>query len=200
MKALLASAAALALLAGCAQTTTDSSTTAAAAVDPSSPLSAPGFMAMAASSDQFEIQSSQMALQMSQNPQVRAYAQTMIDHHTRTTAELTQLASANNLTPPPPTLMPNHQALLDQLRTAQPGQFDAAYKQAQITSHQEALTLMQNYASQGDLPPFRQFASNTSPIIQQHLAQAQTLPDMAMMQQQPAPAYTPPPSRAGERG
>ena len=198
MKALVIALGTVGLLAGCTTNTAADAPATAAAADPMSPLSAPGFMMMAASSDQFEIQSSQMALQMSQNPQVRAFAQTMIDHHSRTTAELAQLAQANGLTPPPPTLMPNHQALLDQVRAAPMGQFDAAYKNAQITSHQEALTLMQNYAAQGDLPPLRDFAGRTTPIIQQHLVQAQSLPEMSMMQQQPM--QQPVPSRAGERG
>lgn len=196
MKALMIALGTVGLLAGCT-TPAEEAPPATAAMDPMSPLSAPGFMMMAASSDQFEIQSSQLALQMSQNPQVRAYAQTMIDHHTRTTAELAQIASANGMTPPPPTLTPAHQALLDQVRTAPMGQFDATYKRAQIQSHQEALTLMQNYAAQGDAAPLRDFAARTSPIIQQHLSQAQTLPEMTM--QQP-PMQQPVPSRAGERG
>lgn len=195
MKALIAALGAVGLLAGCASNTEDD-TAPAAAVDPSSPLSAPGFMAMAASSDQFEIQSSQMALQMSQNPQVRQFAQMMIDGHSRTTAELTQIASANGLTPPPPTLMPTQQAALDRLRAAPPQEFDAAYKREQITGHQETLTAMQNYAAQGDLPPLRDFASRTAPIVQQHLTMAQGLPEMSMTPPPPPPA----PARAGERG
>jgi putative membrane protein len=196
MRTTLAALAALGMVAGCAPTATQEPVAAAPAMDPMSPLMAPGFMAMAASSDQFEIQSSQLALQMSQNPQVRAFAQQMIDHHTRTTAELTQIAAANNMPPPPPTLMPNHQAMLDRLRAAPMGQFDAAYKREQIMSHQEALSLMQNYAAQGDMPPLRDFAGRTAPVVQQHLVQAQSLPEMSMMQQQPVPS----PSRAGERG
>ena len=170
------------------------------AINTNNPLYHPMNMMMAASSDMFEIQSSQLALQASQSPAVRSFANLMIAHHQATTQNLVAAAQGAGLTPPPPTLLPMHQQMLDQLRAAGTGtNFDAAYKQAQIKSHQEALTLMQNYASQGDLPPLRDFATRTSPIIQQHLAQAQTLPDMAMMQQ-PAPAYTPPPSRAGERG
>ena len=198
MKPILFALAAAGLAAGCTQTATEepAPTAAAPAMDPMSPLMAPGFMAMAASSDQFEIQSSQMALQMSRNPQVRQFAQTMIDHHTRTTAELTQIAQANGMAPPPPTLMPQHQAALSRLQTAQPGMFDAAYKQEQITSHGEALSLMQNYAAQGDKQPLRDFATRTSPVVQQHLSMAQTLPDMTMQAPAPAPA----PARAGERG
>ena len=198
MKPILFALAAAGLAAGCTQTATEepAPTAAAPAMDPMSPLMAPGFMAAAASSDQFEIQSSQMALQMSQNPQVRQFAQTMIDHHSRTTAELTGIAQANGMAPPPPTLMPQHQAALQRIQAAGPAGFDAAYRQEQITSHQEALSLMQNYAAQGDRPPLRDFATRTTPIIQQHLSMAQMLPDTTM--QQPAP--TPAPARAGERG
>lgn len=200
MKALFAAVGAVGLLAGCTQTADEPVPTTAA--DPMSPLSAPGFMMMAASSDQFEIQSSQMALQMSQNPQVRQFAQQMIDGHTRTTAELTQIAQANGLTPPPPTLMPPQQAALDRIRAAAPADFGATYKREQVAGHEQALTLMQNYASQGDRSALRDFASRTAPVIQQHLIQAQALPETSMMAP-PPPAYTPPPStpnRAGERG
>ena len=54
-----------------------------AVVDPTDPLFAPGFLAKAASGDLFEIQSSQMALQMSANPAVRNYANLLIAEHTR---------------------------------------------------------------------------------------------------------------------
>ena len=44
-----------------------------AVVDPNDPLFAPGFLAKATSGDLFEIQSSQMALQMSANLAVRNF-------------------------------------------------------------------------------------------------------------------------------
>src|SRR5437879_5074695 len=44
------------------------------AVDLNNPLMAPGFLAQAASGDQFEIQSSQLAMQASQNLAVRNFA------------------------------------------------------------------------------------------------------------------------------
>ena len=193
MKTFMMALGAVALLGGCASRAEEEPPMAASTMDPMSPLAAPGFMMMAASSDQFEIQSSRMALQMSRNAQVRSFAQMMIDHHSRTTAELMSLAQANGLNPPPPTLMPQHQAMLDRIRAAAPGDFDAAYKREQIASHEEALSLMRNYSTSGDLPPFRDFAARTSPIIEQHLSQAQALPEyMAPMAPQPA--------RAGERG
>ena len=169
---------------------------AAAAVDPNSPLAAPNYMAMAASGDQFEIQSSQMALQMSQNPAVQSFARLMIAHHQAMSANLMSAAQSAGLTPPPPTLMPQHQQMLQQLQAAGPN-FDQAYKDAQIMSHQQSLELHQGYANGGDLPALRSVASAAVPIVQQHLASAQNLQTMPMQQPMSQPSGT---SRAGERG
>lgn len=189
MRTLLVAMSAALLVAGCSSSRPEEPIETAPALDPMSPLAAPGYLAMAASSDQFEIESSRVALQMSQNPAVRSFAQMMIDHHTRTTQEAATIAQANGMAPPPPTLMPAQQAALDRVRAAAPADFDATYKREQIAGHQEALTLHQNYAAQGDTQVLRDFATRTVPIIQQHLSQAQGLPD-----------YAPPPPRAGERG
>ena len=166
----------------------------AAAVDPNSPLAAPNYMMMAASSDQFEIQSSQMALQMSQNPAVQSYARMMIAQHQATSQNLMSAAQSAGLTAPAPTMMPQHQQMLQQLQAAGPN-FDQAYKDAQIMSHQEALNLHQGYANGGDVPALRNVAANAVPIIQQHLTSAQNL--NVMMMQQPMDSGT---GRAGERG
>jgi putative membrane protein len=208
-------------LAGCNTTPTDDAAMAPAdaamgpggamAGDPANPMTAAGYVPMAASSDQFEIQSSQLALQASQNPAVRSYANMMIAHHQATTATLTSVAQSAGLPPPPPTMMPKEQQMIDQLRAAGTGAaFDAAYKNAQIMGHQSALQLHQGYASGGDVPALRQAAASAVPIVQQHLTSAQSLnTDMGAMGgmngmgQQPADGSAPSstaPVRAGERG
>ena len=191
----IALAATATLVVGCA-TRDEEPLEPAAAVDPNSPIAAPGYMRMAASGDMFEIQSSQLALQMSQNPMVRQFAQMMIADHTRTSSEMMGLAQSLGLPPPPQMLAPHHQQMLDQLRATPPHEFDSAYKQAQIMAHQEALTLHRNYAQQGDVPQLRDFAARVVPAIEMHYSQAQGLPESAPppMQQQPMP------DRSGERG
>jgi putative membrane protein len=191
MKAVLVAVATATLLAGCASNTGAGGP--AAATDPMSPLSAPGYMRMAASSDMFEIESSRIALVNSQSPQVRSFAQMMIDHHTRTTQELTTVATQARFAPPAPQMLPPQMAALDRVRAAQPGEFDSVYKREQIAGHQEALSLHRSYGAQGDTPALREFANRTVPIIESHLGQAQNLPEYA-------PPPPPPPPRAGERG
>lgn len=172
----------------------------AAVVDINNPLMAPGYVAQAASADQFEIQSGQLALQSSQNPAVQQFAQMLVTDHTQTSQNLMAAATAANVPPPPPGLLPPQQAMLDQLRGAGTGYaFDQAFQQAQIQAHQQALALHQNYATSGDLPPLRAVASATVPVIQRHLAMAQSL-QIAPPPPPAPPAPPPPPGRSGERG
>jgi putative membrane protein len=163
------------------------------AVDMSNLLLAPGFLAHAASGDQFEIQSSRLALQASGNAAVRNYANMMIADHLRMSQAMAAAAQSAGIAPPPPVLLPEQQAALDQLRTAGTGpNFDMAFRQAQITAHQQALGLMQTYAVSGDVPALRTAAQQAIPAIQMHLHQAQLL--------NVAPPPPPPPPGPGERG
>jgi putative membrane protein len=167
-------------------------------VDLNNPLMAPGFMAQAASGDQFEIQSGQLALQMSQNPAVRNLANMLIADHTRSTQMVVAAAQSAGLTPPPPAILPQHQALLDQERAAGSGPaFDMAFRDIQIQAHQQALTLHQNYAASGDAPALRTVAGQIVPVVQTHL---NALQSMNVAPPPPPPMAAPPPKRAGERG
>jgi len=173
----------------------------AAVVDVNNPLMAPGYVAQAASSDQFEIQSGQLALQASQNPSVQQFANMLISDHTQTSQNLLAAATAAHVPPPPPGLLPPQQAMLDQLRSAGTGYaFDQAFQQAQIQAHQQALALHQNYAASGDLPPLRAVATSAVPIIQRHLAMAQSLQLAPPAPPPPPPPPPPPVRRSGERG
>jgi len=167
------------------------------AVDPNNPLMAPGYIATAGSSDQFEIQSSQLALQMSQNAQLRNLANMLIADHTRSTQMVVGAAQSAGITPPPPALLPQHQALLDQLRASGSGPaFDQAFKQIQIQAHTDALALHQNYAASGDVPALRTVAGQIVPVVQTHLNQLQILNVTPLAPPPPMPA----PGRSGERG
>ncbi len=186
-----------ALLAACQTTPPPPPPPPPAPVDLNNPLLAPGYMAQAASSDQFEIQSGQLALQASQNPGVRNFANHIIADHTRSTQMVVYAAQSAGITPPPATILPPQQAMLDQLRAAGTGAaFDQAFQQIQIQAHQQALTLHQNYAARGDVPALRTVAGQIVPIVQMHLQAAQALNTAPP----PPPPPAPPPRRAGERG
>jgi putative membrane protein len=164
-------------------------------IDDSNPLFAPGYMATAGSGDQFEIQSAQLALQMSQNPGVRNLSNMLIADHTRSTQMVVAAAQSAGIAPPPPGLLPPHQAMLDQLRASGSGPaFDQTFRDIQIQAHQQALQLHQNYAASGDVPALRNVAGQIVPVVQMHLSQLQ------MLNVAPPPPPVPATGRSGERG
>ena len=136
------------------------------------PTNAMDYGRMAAVSDTFEIQSSQTALQVSRNPEVRAFAQMMIDHHTMTSNELMAAARAAGMAPPPPMLDSRKQAMMAQLQSTPAARFDSTYMSMQMTAHQEALALHSAYAARGDVQPLRAVAARAVPIVRQHLDRA----------------------------
>jgi putative membrane protein len=190
MRKLIPAAALAALAAGCAShnigapgTTLHSAAAAGgrAAMDMSdmTPEAAMPFVMMAGSSDLFEIQSSQMAVQRATRPEVRQYAQMLIQHHQMNTQQLMAAARAAGMSPPPPMLMPMHRQMLNQLRGASGGDFDRLYITQQVPAHEMALALHSNYASSGDRPQLRAAAAQAVPVVTQHLQQARQM--MGMM-------------------
>jgi putative membrane protein len=154
--------------------------------DPEVPLTAPTYLQTAASSDLFEIQSSELALQRSQNAAIRAFARMLIEDHTRMSNELRRTAAATTgLTAPAATLLPRHAALLSQLQHASRN-FDVAYRDAQVASHQAALTLHRNYARSGDHASLRAVAARAAPVVEEHLSEAESLLRLLSRTDQPA--------------
>ena len=194
MKRLLLSVAAAAMVTACA-----SNPPAAPPVDTTSPMYAPNYLATAGSSDQFEIQSGQLAQSMSQNPGVRQIGQMLVADHTSSTQQLTAAAQSAGITAPPPAMLPEHQALLQQIQSAPPGQFDMVFRDVQIQAHQQALALHQAYASGGDTPALRTAAAGIVPVVQNHLTALQGLTIAPSPPPSPPPTYQQP-AAPGERG
>jgi putative membrane protein len=135
------------------------------------------FAMQAGASDQFEIQSSQIALQKSHSARVRQFAQRMIDAHTQTTQQLTQIGSSKGMAMQP-VLQPEQQKMLADLQAMDGGRaFDRAYLNDQVVAHSAAATLFQNEIANGQDPQIKAFAQQTLPIIQDHLRDARRLGD-----------------------
>lgn len=130
------------------------------------PDRAPAFVALAASSDLYEIESSRLALQRSRDPMVRMHAEMMIRDHTNTSNQLRTAAASAGLGVPSQ-MLPMHLAMLDALSRS--GDFNLVYRQQQATSHQQALALMGNYARRGDVPQLRGVAAAAVPVVRGHL-------------------------------
>lgn len=136
---------------------------------------AAAYMPTAASSDQFEIQSSRAVLDANPSVETRRFAEMMIAHHAQTTATLVAAARQAGLTPPPPLLNSKHAAMVEQIRSAPVGERERVYLRNQVLAHEEALALHSGYAQNGDRAELRTAASSAVPIVRQHLEDARRL-------------------------
>ena len=134
--------------------------------------SAAEFVNKAAVSNLFEIQSSQLAQQKSQNNRVREFAQRMVQDHTAAGDRLKAAAQGQNV---PNNLDQQHASALQQLQGASGPDFDRRYVQHQLTGHEETVALFDQFAQSGDHPQLKQFAQQTLPSLREHLQMAQQL-------------------------
>ena len=137
-----------------------------------------GFVDAAAVSDMYEVEAGKIAMQRSQDPAIKEFAQKMVAAHTGTTDELkATLTRINASVSPPSTLDNRHQGMIDELRGAKDADFDGRYLAQQVDAHNEALILMRGYAKDGDTKDVKTFANKTQKAVQQHLNMAQKLKD-----------------------
>ena len=126
------------------------------------------YVAMAASADTYETESSKMALQHASSPEVRSFAQMMVTDHANTTAAVMAAAKLASVgMPGGPN--PKHTAMLKQLREVGHAKMERVYVDQQVMAHEEALALHQAYAAQGDNPGLRAAAASAVPIVEAHL-------------------------------
>ena len=133
------------------------------------------FVKQAATSDMVEIAAAKIALQKG-NAAEKKFAHQMITDHTKTSAELKKLVAGVDSTALPTALDSAAQQKIDMLKTAKAGDFSASYDPMQVSAHQDAVTLFQDYSENGDNPKLKQWAAKTLPALKHHLEMVQSLP------------------------
>ena len=128
------------------------------------------FVRMATSGNQFQIQSSKLALDKAQDKGLQKYAKQMIEDHTAVSDKMKKTLKQANIEMPENAqkLTENHQKMMDKLKQAEGKQFDEAYREAQIKAHDEAIKLHQAYAEGGDNKQLQQLAQSLLPTLKQH--------------------------------
>jgi putative membrane protein len=146
------------------------------------------FRAKATASDAFEVLSSKIALTHATDPDLKMFAQMMIDDHTRSTDRLVALGgiskaslvskmkpggdgkyAANDL------LESDRANELNSLDSKSNGDFNRTYIDDQVKGHQDAVSLLEDYAKNGDNDKLKAFAASILPTVKAHLAKAQRL-------------------------
>jgi putative membrane protein len=127
-----------------------------------------------------EIQTGKLALEKSQNPQVKTFAQMMIDDHTAALTQLQSLAQRKGAKIPDDTDL-QHKALAKTLGAMSGETFDTQYlKRVGVNDHQRTVQLLQKVQKQAQDPDMKSMAAQMLPKVQHHLQMAQQTAASAM--------------------
>jgi putative membrane protein len=134
------------------------------------------FVTQASSSNMFEIAAGNLAINNSTNTNIKAYGNHLVADHTQAATEMTTLANKKGWTIPT-TMVNKDQSNYNTLAALQGTAFDKQFLNMMIASHQEAIILFQNAASDTGVPDddLRSFAAGKLPALKEHLVTAQTL-------------------------
>ena len=113
-----------------------------------------------------EVQLGYLALQNSQDPKVKQFAQQMVTDHTKANKELKGIASGKGLAIP--TLLDvQHRATVQSLQVKSGAAFDTAYISQMAAAHDRSIALFTAAQHFGD-PDIATFASASLPTLQMH--------------------------------
>jgi putative membrane protein len=147
-------------------------------------VKAASYVEQTAIGDMFEVESSELALRKSGNPQVRAFAQHMITDHATSSRELKQALRAAKVDAPVPTALDGeHQELLDTLQASTGADFDRNYLKMQMDGHQKALQTQVDYRLHGGNKELQDFATKATTMVQTHLSELGKISQGALLSQ-----------------
>jgi putative membrane protein len=133
------------------------------------------FVTEAGNSDMLEIASSKLALSKD-DAKLKAFAEKMIEDHTKTSGEVKALVSSGKVKVDLPATMDKaHQSKLDKLSGLAGADFTKEYESMQVSAHKDAVSLFERYSKSGDNADLKAFAAKTLPHLQEHLKMAQAL-------------------------
>ena len=130
------------------------------------------FVTKAAQGGQAEVELGQLAVDKSQNEQVKEFGQRMVNDHSKANDQLKEIASQQGITLPTG-LDAKDQALKDRLSKLSGAQFDRVYMQNMVQDHKADIAEFQKEAKSGKDQAVKQFAQQTLPTLQSHLQEAQ---------------------------
>ncbi|MBV8205768.1 MAG: DUF4142 domain-containing protein [Acidobacteria bacterium] len=132
------------------------------------------FVTKAAQGDRAEVELAKLALQKSNNPDVKEFAQRMVDDHTKNQQQADTLASQLSITAPS-SASPQQQQEKSRLEGLSGDQFDRTYARLMLQDHRKDVNEFKQEQHTAKNPNIKQFVDETLPVLEQHLQMAQQL-------------------------
>lgn len=130
------------------------------------------FVVLAASSNNLELQLSQLALQKATSQAVKDYANMMVQHHTMSAQEMKTLLAKKGAMIPDTALLPVHRLQMETVMAAEGAAFDNAYMRIMVDAHEEDVDEFEDETTDARDADIRAFATRMLPILQTHYAKA----------------------------
>lgn len=122
-----------------------------------------------------EIETGRLALEKTANPQVKQFAQRMIEDHTNAMKQLQQLAQRKGVEVPGETDF-QHKAIATALRLLNGNTFDEQYlRHVGVNDHRRTVDLLEKTQRTARDPDLKGYAGKTLPTVQKHLAMARQM-------------------------
>jgi putative membrane protein len=132
------------------------------------------FLRKAADDDLAEIEMAKLALHKASSQQVKGFAQTLVDDHSKTKHQLEKIASNKHIDIPKG-LSAKNQATKDWLAKFSGEQFDNAYMAEMVKDHQQDVATFRYEVNSAQDVDIREFADKSLPTLESRLKQAENI-------------------------
>jgi putative membrane protein len=124
-----------------------------------------------------EVQASNLALTKGTSPEVKKYAQMMVDDHTKSSSELKSVAASKNITLPDVMSEKCQKKFYDLDQKEKGEDFDKEYIDLMVKDHKDMIDKFEDQAEDGNDAELKTWASGKLEVLRHHLNEAQRIQD-----------------------
>jgi putative membrane protein len=132
------------------------------------------FMMKATQAHLSEIDMARLAMQRSQNSDVKDFANMIQSDHTNALEDLTDLMKDRGVSQPK-ALTPETKADIERMTALSGPEFDREFVNMMVADHQKGIEMFRDQASIAQNPDVKKYAENLLPTLEMHLEKSQKL-------------------------
>ena len=132
------------------------------------------FMIKSAHADLAEIEMARIAMQKSQNSDVKDFANMIQKDHTNALEDLADLMKDKGMSPPN-TLTPEAKTDIEKMTALSGAELDREFVNAMVADHQKLIEMFRDRADIAKSPDVKKYAEDQLPGLEMHLEKAQKL-------------------------
>ena len=132
------------------------------------------FIMDAAQGGMKEVEMGKLAQQKGQSDGVKQFGKRLEDDHSKANEQLKGIAQKAGVDVPA-SLDKKHQGMVDKMSKVKADNFDRTFAKDMVSDHEKDIKEFRKEADKGKNPDLKQFASQTVPVLEEHLKMARDL-------------------------